>query len=108
MKKSAIALFVLSACISLCSAQTPSLQLDTISIRGGLLRDQQYPDIKIDSVVIELYLDGDRLTIIPNEYRKFVNAELIGDEDVSTETYGQNKVLMRIQMFIVPEGRKKK
>ena len=88
--------------------KTPSLQLDTISIRSGIKRDQQFPDIQIDSVIIELYLGGNRLAILPGEYRKFINAELIVDQDVSIETYHGNKVLMRIQMFVMPEQRKKK
>jgi hypothetical protein len=108
MKITLLTFSALTLMITSTPAQTtPNLQLDTISIRGGSLRDHYVPDFKFDSIVVELYLSGSRLAVIPKEFQSYINKELIEETEMSSETYNGNKVLLRIQMFVRPEQRKK-
>lgn len=108
MKTTLFVYIFLIAGTTISTAQTnPSLQLDTISIRGSFIRDQNIPNIKFDSLVIELYQLGNRLAVIPGDFRSFINKELIEKTEMSTEAYNGKKILLRIQMFVTPEQRKK-
>jgi hypothetical protein len=89
-------------------AQTnPDLQLDTMSIRGSFPKDHVMPDIKFDSTVIELYHAGSRLAVIPGEFRAQINMQVIESTEMSSEMYDGNKLLLRIQMFVIPDPRNK-